>query len=75
MARIGVGAATDRPLRSAAAEAVLIGSDGSAAAARAAAEAAAAAIEHPLEDLQADALYRRELVRAMIERALAQARG
>jgi aerobic carbon-monoxide dehydrogenase medium subunit len=74
-ARIGVGGATDRPLRSTTAEAVLLGSDGGREAARDAASAAAAAIEHPLEDLQADALYRRELVRAMVERALAEARG
>jgi len=74
-ARIGVGGATDRPLRSAAAEAILIGSDGESDAGRAAADAAAQAIEHPLEDLHADAEYRRDLVRAMAERAIAQACG
>jgi aerobic carbon-monoxide dehydrogenase medium subunit len=74
-ARVGVGGATDRPLRSTAAEAILLGSDGGPAAARAAADAAAQAIDQPLEDLQADAEYRRDLVRAMIERAVAQARG
>ncbi len=74
-ARIGVGGAADRPSRIAAAEQILIGSDGSRDAARAAANAAAQAIEHPLEDVQAGAEYRRDLVRAMVERAVAQARG
>jgi carbon-monoxide dehydrogenase medium subunit len=74
-ARIGVGGAADRPLRSAAAEQILVGSDGGRAAARAAANAAAQEIEHPLEDIQADAEYRRDLVRAMVERAVAQACG
>jgi aerobic carbon-monoxide dehydrogenase medium subunit len=72
-ARIGVGGATDRPLRSAAAEQILVGSDGGRDAARAAADAAAQQIEHPLEDVQAGAEYRRDLVRAMVERAVAQA--
>jgi len=72
-ARIGIGGATDRPLRSAAAEEILIGSDGGPDAARAAADRAAQAIEHPLEDVQAGAEYRRDLVRAMIERAVAKA--
>jgi aerobic carbon-monoxide dehydrogenase medium subunit len=74
-ARIGVGGASDRPLRCAAAETILLGGDGGGAAARAAANAAAQAIEHPLEDLHADAEYRRDLVRAMVERAVAQACG
>jgi aerobic carbon-monoxide dehydrogenase medium subunit len=74
-ARIGVGGATDRPFRSAAAEQILVGSDGGRAAARAAADASANDIEHPLEDLQAGAAYRRDLVRAMVERAVAQACG
>jgi carbon-monoxide dehydrogenase medium subunit len=74
-AHIGVGGATDRPLRSAAAERILVGSDGGRDAARAAADAAAQAIEHPLEDIQAGAEYRRDLVRAMVERAVAQACG
>ena len=74
-ARIGVGGAADRPLRIAAAEQILVGSDGGSDASRAAANAAAQAIEHPLEDVQADAEYRRDLVRAMVERAVAQARG
>jgi aerobic carbon-monoxide dehydrogenase medium subunit len=74
-ARIGVGGATERPWRSAAAEEILVGSDGGRDVARAAADAAANAIEHPLEDLQAGAEYRRDLVRAMVERAVAQAAG
>ena len=74
-ARVGIGGAADRPHRSAAAEQLLLGSDGGRDAARAAADAAARAIEHPLEDVQADAAYRRDLVRAMVERALAQAVG
>lgn len=74
-ARIGVGGAADRPSRIAVAEQILVGSDGGRDAACAAAEAAVQAIEHPLEDVQADAEYRRDLVRAMVERAIAQACG
>jgi len=71
-ARIGVGGATDRPLRIAAAEQVLIGSEAGADVGREAGNIAAEAIE-PLEDIQASAEYRRDLVRAMVARALAQA--
>jgi aerobic carbon-monoxide dehydrogenase medium subunit len=71
-ARIGVGGATDRPERLAAAEQRLIGSDGGAAVRREAGIVAAQAID-PLEDVQASAEFRRALVRAMVERALAQA--
>ena len=71
-ARIGVGGATDRPSRIAAAERLVIGSDGGADVRREAGNIAAAAIE-PLEDIQAGAAFRRDLVRAMVERALAQA--
>jgi aerobic carbon-monoxide dehydrogenase medium subunit len=74
-ARIGVGGAADRPLRIAVAEQILLGGDGGRDAARAAANAAAEAIDHPLEDVQASAEYRRDLVRAMVERAVAQACG
>jgi aerobic carbon-monoxide dehydrogenase medium subunit len=74
-ARIGIGGAADRPFRAAAAEQLLLGSDGGRDAARVAANAAAQAIEHPLEDIQAGAEYRRDLVRAMVERAVAQACG
>lgn len=71
-ARIGVGGATDRPLRIAAAERLLAGSNGEADARREAGRIAAAAIE-PMEDVQASAEFRRDLVRAMVERALTQA--
>ena len=71
-ARIGIGGATDRPARIAAAERLLVGSDGGTDSRRAAGDAAAEAIE-PLEDVQAGADYRRHLVRAMVERAVAEA--
>lgn len=71
-ARIGLGGAEARPARIAAAEQALVGTDGSAEARVAAGDAAARAIE-PLEDVQANAEYRRDLVRAMVGRAVAQA--
>ena len=71
-ARVGLGGAADRPSRIAVAEQLLVGSDGGDEARRAAGDAAASAIE-PLEDVQANAEYRRDLVRAMINRAVAQA--
>src|SRR3954471_8058835 len=71
-ARIGVGGATDRPQRIPAAEQVLLGTDAGADVRREAGNIAAEAIE-PLEDVQASAAYRRDLVRAMVERALRQA--
>jgi carbon-monoxide dehydrogenase medium subunit len=70
--RVGVGGAEAAPRRIAQAEAALAGRPPDAGVLRAAAEAAAAAIE-PLEDIQADAAYRRDLVRAMTQRALARA--
>lgn len=73
-ARLGIGGAADRPSRIVAAEQVLIGSDGGGAARREAADIAARAID-PLEDMQASAEFRRDLVRAMVVRALAQACG
>ena len=72
--RIGVGGAEARPRRIAAAEAVLIGQVPDERLFLRAAEAAAAAIE-PLIDAQVDAGYRRELVAAMVHRALKQAVG
>ncbi|HEV3184515.1 MAG TPA: FAD binding domain-containing protein [Xanthobacteraceae bacterium] len=70
--RLGVGGAEASPRRIAAAEAALAGRPPEAAVLRAAAEAAADAID-PLEDIQADAAYRRDLVRAMTRRALERA--
>ena len=70
--RVGIGGAEASPRRIPQAEAALAGRPPDAAVLQAAAEAAAEAIE-PLEDIQADAAYRRDLVRAMTRRALAQA--
>jgi len=70
--RVGVGGAEASPRRIAQAEAALAGRPPDAAVLRAAADAAADAIE-PLEDIQADAAYRRDLVRAMTYRALERA--
>jgi len=67
--RVGLGGAEARPRRIAQAEAALTGKAPEDAAFRAAAEAAATAIE-PLEDHQTDAEYRRDLVRAVVRRAL-----
>jgi carbon-monoxide dehydrogenase medium subunit len=71
-ARLGVGGATDRPSRIAAAEAVLTGTDGGPDIFREAGNIAAETID-PLEDIHASAEYRRDLVRAMVGRALDQA--
>src|SRR5580693_2543942 len=71
-ARIGLGGATDRPLRIAAAEALLTGTDGGPGIVREAGNIAAETID-PLEDIHASAEYRRDLVRAMVGRALNQA--
>jgi len=68
----GGGGPAHRPLRINAAEELLIGSDGGADTRRAAGDVAAEAIE-PLEDVQASAAFRRDLVRAMVGRAVAQA--
>jgi carbon-monoxide dehydrogenase medium subunit len=70
--RLGVGGAEASPRRIPEAEAALAGQPAEAAVLRAAAEAAADAID-PLEDIQADAEYRRDLVRAMTRRALERA--
>jgi carbon-monoxide dehydrogenase medium subunit len=71
-ARLGIGGAADRPARITAAEARLVGSDGGPEVRREAGDIAAEAIE-PLEDIQANAAFRRDLVRAMVGRALTQA--
>jgi carbon-monoxide dehydrogenase medium subunit len=68
-AHVGVGGAEPRPRRITQAEAALNGQTPGDAAFRAAAEAAAAAIE-PLEDHQTTGEYRRDLVRAVVRRAL-----
>jgi carbon-monoxide dehydrogenase medium subunit len=70
-ARVGVGGAEASPRRIPAAETALNGQTPGDAAYRAAAEAAAKAIE-PLEDHQTNAEYRRDLVRAVVRRALEQ---
>ncbi len=71
-ARIGVGGAEGCARRMSEAEKVLNGHAPEAAAFRAAAEAAAAAVD-PMDDAQATAGYRRDLVRAVTLRALEQA--
>jgi carbon-monoxide dehydrogenase medium subunit len=71
-ARLGVGGATDRPSRIAAAEAALTGTNGGPGILREAGNIAADTID-PLEDIHANAEYRRDLVRAMVGRALNQA--
>jgi aerobic carbon-monoxide dehydrogenase medium subunit len=70
-ARIGVGGAESFPRRIPEAEAALNGNSTTDAAFRAAADAAARAID-PLEDHQTNADYRRDLVRAVVRRALEQ---
>ncbi len=68
-AHIGVGGAEPSPRRMADAEAALNGQAPGDKAFRAAAEAAASAID-PLEDHQTTGEYRRDLVRAVVRRAL-----
>jgi carbon-monoxide dehydrogenase medium subunit len=68
-ARVGVGGAEPSPRRIAQAEAALNGMAPSDEAFRAAAQAAAAAVD-PLEDHQTTGEYRRDLVRAVVRRAL-----
>jgi aerobic carbon-monoxide dehydrogenase medium subunit len=70
--RVGVGGAEARPRRIAQAEAALDGRTPDDAVFRAGAEAAATAIG-PLEDHQTNADYRRDLVRAVVRRALEHA--
>ena len=67
-ARIAIGGVEDRPTRCAQAEALLMQGGSLADAAK----AVAAAVK-PMEDIHADAAYRKDLVRATTERALAQA--
>ncbi len=70
--RIGLGGAEAAPRRIAAAETVLQGEAPRETVFRAAVAAAANAID-PLEDPETDARYRRELVSAMVYRALKRA--
>jgi carbon-monoxide dehydrogenase medium subunit len=69
--RVGIGGAETHPRRIAEAEAALNGRPPEPKAFQAAAEAAAQAVD-PMEDIQADAEYRRDLVRAVTRRALEQ---
>ena len=71
-ARVGLGGAEAFPRRISQAEAALTGQAPSDKVFRAAAEAAAKAVE-PLEDHQTNAEYRRDLVRAVVRRALEMA--
>lgn len=70
-ARVGLGGAESFPRRIAEAEAALNGQAPGDKAFRSAAETAATLID-PLEDHQTDADYRRDLVRAVVRRALEQ---
>ena len=67
-ARIAIGGVEDRPTRCAQAEALLVKGSSPADAAK-----AVAAKVRPMEDIHADAAYRKDLVRATTERAIAQA--
>jgi carbon-monoxide dehydrogenase medium subunit len=71
-ARIGIAGATDRPSRITAAEALSTGTDGRPEILRNVGNIAAEVID-PIEDIHATAAYRRDLVRAMVGRALNQA--
>ena len=70
--RVGIGGAETQPRRIAEAEQVLAGSAPNDAVFRAAADAAAEQID-PMEDMQANADYRRDLVRTVTRRALERA--
>ncbi len=70
--RVGVGGAETQPRRIAEAEQALAGAPPSDSAFRAAADIAAAQVD-PMEDMQANADYRRDLVRTVTRRALERA--
>jgi aerobic carbon-monoxide dehydrogenase medium subunit len=70
--RIAVSAATERPIRSSAAEAALAGSPAGHAAFARAADAAAQEVQ-TLSDIRGSASYKREMVRVFVRRALEQA--
>jgi carbon-monoxide dehydrogenase medium subunit len=67
-ARIAIGGVEDKPSRVAAAEALIVHGGSPADAAK-----AVSSIVRPMEDIHADAAYRKDLVRATTERAVAQA--
>ena len=73
-ARIGVGGVAGVPVRLPVAEATLVGEVPGAEVHAAAAEVAAGEVD-PAGDLHGSAAYRRDLVRAMVARALAQGAG
>lgn len=71
-ARLGIGGVSDRPIRLAEIERHLVGQPPNVDTIAAAADAASRAVE-PTEDIHATADYRRDLIRAMVRRALTQA--
>lgn len=71
-ARIAISAATERPIRAAAAEAALLGSPAQPAAFARAADAAAEEVQ-TLADIRGSAAYKREMVRVYVRRALQRA--
>jgi carbon-monoxide dehydrogenase medium subunit len=73
-ARVAVSAATERPVRAAAAEAALTGKPASPRTFADAADAAAQEIE-TLSDIRGSAAYKREMVRVHTRRALERALG
>ena len=73
-ARIGLGGVSGVPVRAATAEAALLGHEPGADLHAAVAEIAAGEVD-PVGDLHGSAAYRRDLVRALVVRALAQGAG
>ncbi|MBI3048127.1 MAG: xanthine dehydrogenase family protein subunit M [Acidobacteria bacterium] len=72
-ARVAVSAATERPVRIAAAEATLTGAAAADETFRKAADAAAEGVD-PVADIRGSAAYKREMVRVHVRRALEKAR-
>ena len=71
-ARVAISAATERPIRAAAAEVALVGAPAEPAAFARAADAAAEEVQ-PLADIRGSASYKREMVRVHVRRALQHA--
>jgi carbon-monoxide dehydrogenase medium subunit len=71
-ARIAISAATERPVRTSAAEVALVGSPAEPAAFARAADAAAEEVQ-TLADFRGSASYKREMVRVYVRRALQRA--